>query len=215
MDLNRFAPTNYSLLAQAQRGEKINTNTGSWGGGGSLVWWPLMDTAILAAATPQYTLFNLGFNDPNGRPQNLSSMPGSTIPEGERWDLTGMNWYVMPAGGAALTEPLFVALRTWILGSFYTMSLNQQIIRYAPLYKHFGNIGSEMTAITGTLALQTPMPFTSWHEEWPNDLYLPLQGKTKFTFQISCNAAAVAAASTIAGLGIGVEFDRVLAGQVP
>jgi len=201
------------LLSQLETGSAIDVRTGTWGnGGGAVQWWPLVDSHLLATAESEFSLFDIAANS-QGKTKYQTNMPAAQVPDGNRWDFYGMYVFMLPlATGASIPEADYASFRAMLLGSTYTFSINQQIIRTVPFWFHFGGQGMQNTAVTPTLALQTPMPATSWYEPWPRTCYLGLQSNTKITFLVQLKTAVP---SNLAGYSIGVGFDRAVAGLVP
>lgn len=200
-----------SLLSKVRQGIPINVGTGTFGGNGQVVWNPLIDSYLMVTGDTKCALFNQAAG--TGAKTNFqTNMPAGQVPQGEYWELYGIHWFMLPKStGVAFPEADYALFRQFILGSSYTISLNKTIVRgNVPTWFHFGHQGAQNTAVTPTLALQTPMSVDSWHEVWPEELFLPLQSNIVMKFEMAFLTAIPAGLN---GYSLGVAFDRAQAAQ--
>jgi hypothetical protein len=209
---------NISIREALRQGKPLNVNSGTFapsnGSGGAAYYDRWIDRVALATGATNITLFNTPVNTgvTGARTPADTNTTATQVPQGELWNLYGIQFFVHSPTGAALDAATKTALNLFIQNASYKISFNQQIVREMPLWCHFGSQLSQETAVSTTLAMQSPLPKRDeWMESWPPELFLPLQSGIVMTMTVAFPALAAA----LNGFLFGVAFDRDRLTQTP
>lgn len=201
-----------SLLRMLREGNPIDVNQGTFGqSGGAAYWEDWVDRIVLATGAVKYQLFNIPQNTAPRTPNDTNTI-ATQVPQGERWDLYGLRWFIQRADGAPFVVADKTGINLFLQNAYYVIKFNSQIVRQIPLWSHLGSQLSQETAVSTTLALQSPLPRRmEWNDQWPEECYLPLQSNITMSFEINCTATPAAVNTFL----FGAAFDRLKATQTP
>jgi len=201
-----------SILQCMREDRAVTVNDRTFGtGGGAGYWDNWVDRKALATGDLSLQLFNTPVNQGNRTAADTNTQ-ATQVPEGEAWDLYGLFFTIHKADGSALDAATKTAINLFLQEASYVVSFNQQIVRRMPLWPHFGSQLSQETAVSTTLALQSPLPKGQWWGEmWPEEMFLGLQSNIVLSFVVNFTSLPAG----LNGYKFGAWFPRARVSLVP
>jgi len=178
-----------SILESLRTGAPIDVKAGTFAdGGGYVVDDPIAEYQAMTTGDTSYSFLTGSITN-----SNASNVPTNPVPEGERWDLTSLGFYLMAPAGASFTEASTAAAAfTFFQTANYQIKINQTVVRGGPLFPFLGHLQGNTTAVTAVLAMTSERPAESWTENFHPECPIILASKVKVYLTVNCTAVAAA-----------------------